>query len=108
MRKIRLKYPIYDFNLDEIISEVGPHISHEEELEPVGPKRKFVKPSVPPSLAQLKKRESYRLAQAYAREALSIPLLRARYEEMGEREGKSPEGAAIADYLKGKNLLSDN
>lgn len=104
MRKIRLKYPVYDFNLDEIISEVGLHISHEVDLEPVEAKRKSGKPSEPPSLAKLTKHESYRLAEAYAREALSIPLLRARYKEMGERQGKSPEKAAIADYLRGTNL----
>lgn len=108
MKKIRLKYPVYDFNLDEIIFEVGSHLSHDHEPEPVEAKRKekSVKPSAPPSQAQRKQREGFKLAEAYAREVLSIPLLRARYEKMGERQGKSPKRAAMADYLRGNDLLS--
>ena len=97
MKKVKLKYSIYEFN--ETVCEVDLHLSHQYKPDKV--KRTVSKPGAAPSEAQLKRRERFKRAEAYAREALSIPLLRARYEELGEIEGKSPEGAAMADFLRG-------
>jgi len=104
VKKVKLKYSIYEFN--ETVCEVDLHLSHQ--YEPDNVKRTVRKPAAAPSKAQLKRGERFKRAEAYARDVLAIPLLHARYRKLAELEGKSPREAAMADFLKGNGLLSGN
>lgn len=104
MAKIRLKYAIEEFG--GTLYEVDLKPSHQE--EGILPKRdqQQHKPSGSPSEAQKTQRQHFKEATAYAKVVLADPQMRAQYEEMAKQQGKRPRGAAIADYLKGIDLIS--
>ena len=104
MKKVRLKYSIYEFN--EALSEVDLHLSHQQEPARVKLTIKRRKPSAEPNEAQLNHRQQFKLAVAYAKEALANPELRTLYHEMARQAGKRAYGVAIADFLGGNNRLS--
>lgn len=58
------------------------------------------------SKAQKESRERFKKAVAYAQAAMADPKVRSRYEKKAEKEGRRARDLAIADYLKGKNLLT--
>ena len=60
-----------------------------------------------PSPAQKAQRERFKQASQYARAALADPNMRALYEEMAAKQGKSVFAAARADYFIKKDLLSE-
>jgi hypothetical protein len=65
------------------------------------------KSTVEPSAAQLAQRERLKLANQYASDALADPDLRAFYEQIASKEGRSAYEAARSDYYDGNDLLSD-
>jgi hypothetical protein len=101
MSKVRLKYAITE--IDETLHEVEPRISHQEER--ITTKRPHM-PCGKSSEAQKAHRQLFKQAAAYAKAALADPEVRARYEELARQQGKLPRGTAIADYLKGNDVLS--
>lgn len=101
MTKVRLKYSIEE--IDGTLYEVGLNLSHQEEKII---KKHPHKSSGTPSEAQKARRQHFRQAAAYATAALANPAVRAHYVEMAQQQGKRPRGAAIADYLRGNDLLA--
>ena len=102
MKKIRLKYAIAEF--DSTLYEVNLTVSHQEDLFLEG----WQTPCGKPSEAQRAQRQRFKEAVAYSKAALADPELRAHYHAMAQKQGKSPWGAAMADYLAGSHLLSKN
>ena len=58
------------------------------------------------STAQQAHRQRFKLAVAYAKAAMAEPKVRARYEKAALKAGKRPFDLAVADYFKGKDLLT--
>jgi len=54
------------------------------------------------SEAQRRHRQEFKAANAYAREAMADPELRARYEEMARKQNKRPYHLAVSDYFKSR------
>ena len=99
MKKIRLKYPL--FENDEALYEVECSLSRQEEL---------IFPNHPPRTSEAQKthRQSFKLAIAYVSAALADPALRAYYQEMARQQGKRPRDVACSDYMKGNDRFSTN
>ncbi|HEX5837494.1 MAG TPA: hypothetical protein VFY26_06660 [Anaerolineales bacterium] len=58
------------------------------------------------SKAQKAHRKRFKLATAYAKEALAVPKIRRTYERRAKKLDKTPWGLAVSDYFKGENLLA--
>ena len=58
------------------------------------------------SKAQKAHRQRFKLAVAYAKAAMAEPKVRVRYEKAALKAGKRPFDLAVADYFKGKDLLT--
>ena len=58
------------------------------------------------SKAQKAHRKRFKLATAYAKEALAVPKIRRTYERRAKKLDKTPWGLAVSDYFKGDNLLA--
>jgi len=106
MKKIRLKYAIPE--LGGTLYEVKLNLTRQEDVpETKHPRKK--RPGQPPAKAteaQRAQRQHFARVHEYARAALANPALRAYYEELAEKEGRSPYALARADYFKGKDLHS--
>ena len=57
------------------------------------------------SKAQKAHRKRFKLATAYAKEALAVPKVRRTYERRAKKLDKTPWGLAVSDYFNGENLL---
>ncbi len=55
------------------------------------------------SPAQQASRQRFRLAVAYAKEALADPQRRPHFEELAVKTGQRPSEAAIAEYLRSQH-----
>ena len=88
-----------------MLNEVEPRLSHQQEKNIT---KRHYRSSGKASAAQKARRHHFKLAVTYARAGLANPVLRDRYHEMAQQEGKLPRGAAISDYLKGNDLLARN
>ena len=108
MPKIRLKFAIRD--IEGTLYEVNLSRSHQEETSstkhPNASKRRPAASHQEASESQKAHRQHFKQAVAYAKAALADPQVRARYEQMAQQQGKGPRGAAVADYLKGNDLLA--
>lgn len=62
--------------------------------------------SVPPSEAQNAHRQRFKEAAAYARTALADPQVSSLYQQAAAGQNKSAYNLAVADYMKGRNLLA--
>ena len=58
------------------------------------------------SLAQKAHRQRFREAVAYAEEAMTIPAIRAIYQQMGKEENMRPFDKAVSHHYHGNDLLS--
>lgn len=105
MRKIRLKFPITEF--DGTFYEVRVNVSRqqEEETEWKSPD-KVRKLNGESSEAQKAWRRHFEDAHAYVAVARANPKIWAFYEAEAEKQNKQPHNLAMSDYLNGKNLWS--
>ena len=101
MPKVKL-HPMYA----EILGEI--YENHVIKLSPQGELIIAKRPDMSKvrwSKAQKAHRKRFKLAAAYAKEALAEPKVRRTYERRAKKLGKTPWGLAVSDYFKGENLL---
>jgi hypothetical protein len=105
MRKIRLKFPITDF--EGTLYEVGVNVQrHQEEDTDEKPLTKVCTFNAEPGEAEGAWRQHIQEAEAYATAVQAYPQLWASYKARAKKQAMHPRELAISDYLTGKTSLS--
>ena len=101
MAKVKLNGPFV-----EISGRMGDFVFKKGKKE--GEAILAIRPKQPkhPSKAQRAHWDRFTEASDYATLALADPALYAHYEAEAQKQDLQPRNVAMADYLKGKNLLS--
>jgi len=105
MRKIRLKFPITEF--DGTLYEVGVDVQrHQEADTDEKPPTKVYTFNPEPGEEEKTWAGTSKRPEAYATAAQAYPQLWALYKARAKKEGMHPRDLAISDYLTAKKSLS--